>query len=311
MEITIEAPIGKVLKAPEKFRLVSSFVQAFKGVGIAQVQVKDSSFIDRRSPAVPEEGVMSMAIGLSVDGASVQIIEALDSLIEDGKLVGKKLAISLGPKALVDMDGNLVVDDYITKLIWDARNSGSAAPGQIANRLALVYGSVVYYAWSNEVIPVIVTLTSPDLVRDVIEGRRRGLVACVRVKWFSCSICGENTDDCEHKIGEKYDDKVCVAIPRDVQFLEESVTSELVDPRCNISDLLMFGKDRSEYEWYGFQNVNILDRLKNINNAKNDKVISQEAASKFRLYFSRHSVGRCKFRPVKPKPKAQVASRRK
>jgi hypothetical protein len=78
-----------------------------------------------------------------------------------------------------------------------------------------------------------------------------------------------------------------------------------------VTDLLLIGKGGSEYTWYGFQGVNILDRLKSINDARKDKIVTQMAATKFRFYFSRRSVGHCKYRKGEEQTKPSAASRRK
>ena len=176
---------------------------------------------------------------------------------------------------------------------------------------ALVYGVIVYLVWSKEPIPIVLTITKPDTIKEVIDGRIRGLAPQIRVKWFSCSICTENIEQCDHRIGEKYDEKICSAIPRDIQFLEESLTDEIVDSRCKVTDLLLIEKVDSECTWYGFQGVNILDRLKSINDAHKDNIITQAAATKFRFYFSRRSVGHCRYRRGEEKATPSAASHHK
>ncbi len=309
-EITLKAPLAKVLKAPERSQLVNAFTQAFKTSGISNVSVKDIFFVDRRSGAVPSEGTTFLVVTFSLDGVSVQIIDALDALIEEGSLAGRKLLVSAGGNSLVDPDGNLLSDERLVELIATARLVKS---DRSRGRTGLVYGNVLYFPWSAEPISIVLTVMSADILNEIVDGRMRGLAPYVKVKWFTCSICGEMFDECDHKIGEEYNGRVCLGVPRDIQFLEETVTDLPVDPRCRMTDLLILGKERIEQEWYGFQGVNILDRLGNINEAKKDEIISKEAASKFKLYFSRHSVGHCKFHETKAKEKAKslATSRRK
>ena len=236
------------------------------------------------------------------------IINALDSLIQDGKEASKKLLISLGSRSLLEEDGNLIADEVVTKLIWTARNMMQQVKRvETKSRTALVYATVLYPLWSSEPIPIIITVTKPDLINEVISGRVRGLIPQIRVKWFCCSICSENIEECEHRIGEKYEEKVCTGIPREIQFMEESLTNAIVDPHCRVTDLLLIEKAGFEYTWYGLQVVNIVDRLKNINNTQKDNVITLDAAKKFRLYFSRRSVGHCKFRKGETKSKSSAA----
>jgi hypothetical protein len=312
VEITIQVPVENPLKVPERSRLLNALTECFKAKGIEEVVMKEIYFIDRRSPVVPTEGVISFVVTFSLGGAAVQIIEALESLIEDGKGSTKKLLIMLGSKSVVNPEGNLVPDEDIVKLIWAARNKTERLK-EVENSpgTALVYGTIVYPIWSSEPIPIVLTLKSRDAINGVIDGRMRGLAPQIRVKWFSCSICTENIEHCEHKIGEKYNDKVCVAVPRDIVFLEETLTDAIVDSRCKVTDVLLIEKSGSEYTWYGFQGVNVLDRLKNINEANKDKIIERDAATKFRLYFSRRSAGHCRYRRRESEAKALVASHRK
>ncbi len=312
VEITIQVPVENPLKVPERSRLLNALAETFKARGIEEVVIKEIYFIDRRSPVVPTEGVISLVVNFSLGGAAVQIIEALGTLIEDGRGSTKKLLIMLGSRSVVGADGNLVPDEDIVKLIWAARNKTEPAKEvEISPRTALVYGTIVYPIWSSELIPIVLTLRSNDLITGVIDGRMRGLAPQIRVKWFSCSICTENIEYCEHKIGEKYNGKVCLAVPRDIVFLEETLTDAVVDSRCKVTDVLLIEKSGSEYTWYGFQGVNVLDRLKNINEANKDKIIQRDAATKFRFYFSRRSVGHCRYRRGESGAKASVASHRK
>lgn len=312
VEITLEVPLENPLKIPERSKLVSTLADAFSKSGILQVVIKETYFIDSRSPLVPSDGVLRLAVNFALGGAAVQVIEALDNLIEDGRASSKKLLVRMGSESLVDNEGNLISDDEITKLIWTARNFIEPSnKTQTQAHPALVYGMVVYPLWSTDPISIVITLNNHNIIHEIINGTIRGLAAQIKVKWFSCSICSENIEQCEHKVGENYNGKACVAVPRDIQFLEESLTSGLVDSRCKVTDLLLL--DDGSYTWYGFQGVNILDRLKNINNSLKDKIINKEAASKFRFYFSRRSVGHCKYRNSDKgiKSKGSAASRRK
>ena len=308
VEITLQVPLASPLKDYEKSQLIKSLVQAFKDSGIEHVVIKESYLIDRRSPVVPAEGMLSLGVVFSLDGPAVQIINALDSLIEDGRAAEKRLLITLGSASLIDADGNLVADDVVTKLIWTARNIEAVKKKEIGNTTSLVYGTILYPIWSSEPIPIILTITRRRTANDVIIGRLRGLAPQIKVKWLCCSICGENIENCEHRIGEKYDEKVCTAVPRDIQFLEESLTDAVVDPHNRVTDVLLIKKADREYTWYGLQGVNVFDRLKNINNTQKDGVITLEAAKKFRFYFSRRSVGHCRYRKAESKSKPSVTS---
>jgi hypothetical protein len=181
---------------------------------------------------------------------------------------------------------------------------------EISN-VAIAYGSIVYLVWSNEPIPVAITVTNQTIVNELITGGLRGIAPQIKVKWFSCSICTEDFEHCEHKVGEKYDEKVCLPIPREIQFLQESLTNAVVDPRCKVSDLLLIEKNGNEYTWYGFKDVVVVDRLKSIHEAQKDDLITVDAARKFRLYFSRRSVGHCKYRKGGVRTKPWATSRRK
>lgn len=309
VEITLQVPLASPLKEYEKSQLINSLAQAFKDNGIVHVVVKETYFVDRRSPVVPTEGMISLAVVFALEGLTVQIINALDTIMEDGKVAENKLQIILGSTSLLDDNGNLIADDVVTKLVWAARNTVEAAKKpETTVTTALVYGTVLYPIWSSEPIPVILTITKPHVLNFVVKGRLRGLAPQIKVKWFCCSICGENIEKCEDRIGEKYNERICTAIPREIQFLEQSLTDATVDPHNRVTDVLLIQKAGTEYTWYGFQGVNILDRLRNINNTQKDGVIILEAAKKFRLYFSRRSVGHCKYRKGEAKSKPSATS---
>jgi hypothetical protein len=312
VEISLQVPLKNPLKTPEHAKLIEAFVQGFRKSGIEEVVIKGSWFIDQRSGIDPMEGGLHLVVKLGVSGAAVQIIEALGSLVEDGKQSSKELGVLVDSKCVVDGEGNLIADNEISKMIWESRNFIQPELVTEGSRVALAFGSAIYPMWSSEPMPVVITVNNPSIISDVMAGKSRGVVPQIRVKWFSCSICNENVDGCDHEIGREYEKK-CVAIPRDVQFLEESLSDKALDPRCRVTDLFVIGRKETACEWYGYQGSDTVSRLKRINDCLKDGIVTKEAAEKFRLYFSKRSVGHCKFKSGGDRAsiRARAASRRK
>jgi hypothetical protein len=290
--IALETYLNRVLKAGEKSKLINSIVQEFRQNKAVSCEIKDVYYTDRRSAVSPNDPLLSIRMALSVEAATVQVIESLETLVREGKEANRRLIVDVGEHRVVNQEGDLLSDEELVKLIWEGRSKEQ----QDGGRVGLAYGSILYSSWSDDPIAVAITVTSPDVIRRVIGGGSRFLLPETRVRWFSCSVCGENFEQCEHNVGEHYDGKICAAIPRDVQFLEGSIVARAHDTRCKVNDLLVVDNATSVFEWYAFDKVNMLDRTGRINDARKDGLIPREAVEKFRSYFSRRSVGRCRYR---------------
>ncbi len=291
LEVTLEVPLNRLLKAPEKAKLISSIVQEFKTNKVASCSVQDVQYIDRRSELAQNDPVLSIQISLVLQAATIQLIQSLDTLIRDGNAAGRQLIVYVGSIRIVNQEGKLFSDDEIVKMIWVGRHKEHDV-----SRIGVVYGLIRYLSWSKDPIPVAITITNSDVIRRILDGQYRFLLAEARVKWICCSICSENFENCEHKEGENYNTKICTPIPRAVQFVEGSIVNSGLDSRCKIIDLLLVDNTRSVFEWCAFEKVNMMDRTRRINDAQKDVLIPREAANKFRVYFSSRSVGRSRYR---------------
>jgi hypothetical protein len=292
VEITLETNLSGVLKAAEKFKLINSIVQEFKGNKVASCEAKDVYYVERKLLVPPDDSSIGIRMILSVRGTTVQVIQSLETLVGEGKEANHRLVVEVGQHSVVNQEGDLLSDDDIIKLVWSR-----SMKKQVGRRVGLAYGSIVYSSWSKDLIPVVITIMNGDVIRRIVDGESRYLLPETRVKWFYCSVCGGNFEDCEHRVGEEYDDgKICTTIPREIQFLEGSVVGRAIDTRCKISDLLLLDEGGSVFEWYGFDKINPQDRIKRINDARKDGLIPREVLEKFRAYFSKRSVGRCRYR---------------
>ena len=318
VEITIESRIEAPIKEPERAKLVGGLIDAFKQCKVELAEVSEWYYIDRRSAISPDEGTTNIAIAVKTGATSIELAQFLDLLVQGGKKSKRNVIARIGSIPLVDDEGNIMPDEEIIRLIYEARREIEAAKARkTAARKALVFGTAIYSPWGNAPMPVIVTLFSQEAIRRAASGHA-GLSPIVRVKWFSCSICNENYAFCDHEVGQKYEENArpCIAIPRDIEFLENSIVEFSVDSN-KITDLLVI-EDNNRYEWYGFKNASVFDRLSNIRSVRKDNLIPDAASNKFRHYFSNRSIGRCKFRKGEEKRsigeqqrKSTGASRRK
>jgi hypothetical protein len=295
--ITLEATLKKFLKAPDKSKYIESLAREFKEGGAQAVVVKETFYTERRSGSIPDQQVIGIGVIFSVEAAGAQVVQTLDTLMEEARAASREISITIGSTKAVDSEGRLLSDEELLRLIW----AGSDAETP-TRRTGLVYGSLVYSPWSKEAMPVVVTVRSPEILIGVREGRLRMLVPHIRANWYSCSVCGENLENCEHEVGSEYNGSTCSAIARDLQFLETSLTSA-TGARSNITDFLVVDAGGNMCEWYAFEKTDRLSRIKNINDAKRDGLITNRATEKFRGYFSTHSVGRCRFRVVNQRMK--------
>ncbi|MGI0091831.1 MAG: hypothetical protein ACREBS_08985 [Nitrososphaerales archaeon] len=320
VKVIIETPVEKPMKEPERSKLVGGLIDAFRKSKVEPAEISEWYYVDRRSPISPVEGITSIAISVKTGATSVELAQFLDNLIASGKRTKRNVVARIGSTLLVDGGGNAISDEDIIRLMYEARKKEAAAAklGKVAVRKALAFGTTVYAPWGSAPIQIIITLFSQDAIRRAASGRA-GLNPVVRVKWFSCTICNGDYEFCDHEVGQKYEEredaKPCAVIPRDIQFVEDSIVDLSVEPNNRITDLLII-EDYDRFEWYGFKSTSILERLGNIRSVRKDGLISDAAANKFRYYFSNRSVGRCKFHKVEvekrvKKKKSTGASRRK
>ena len=292
LEVSLETRLNGLLKKAEKSKLIKSFVEEFKKGGCASCEEQVVYYIERRSILSPNDPLLSIRIVFVVRSLAVQLVQSLEELLDDGKEVGRQLLVDIDGKRVVNQEGDLFDDESIIKTIWETRGSRK----ERASRVGLAYGLISYSSWSNDPISVGITVTSSDVIRRIINGSARSLLPAAQVKWFCCSTCGGNLEECEHKPGENYVGKLCTAIPRDVQFLEGSIVASTPDPRSRLTDLLLIENNHSVFEWFALEKTSALDRVGRISEARKDDLVPKEAAEKFRTYFSSRSVGRCRYR---------------
>lgn len=168
--------------------------------------------------------------------------------------------------------------------------------------VAYVFGPVLY-AIEGGRIDVIIKLTNFKYIHNIINENWRGLSPEIRINRWTCSICNEDYELCEHSYGEIYNGKKCAAFPKDTEGLATSLVKEPRDKRCRIEDLLIiYIKNSSKYfVWHGFKPNRVEKRFKHLQEAYDEKLITAEALHYFARYFSENLIGTANFPTSKTK----------
>jgi hypothetical protein len=119
----------------------------------------------------------------------------------------------------------------------------------------------------------------------------------MKIKYWECSICHKNFEECSHEVGKRYGNETCGTIARGIESASLSVVSIPADPRCTITDLLIIKKENEQrtYEWHGFAVNHDSDRFKSIQHALEQKLIPVKAAFYFGKFFSANIVGKATY----------------
>lgn len=152
--------------------------------------------------------------------------------------------------------------------------------------IAYAFGSVIYSSDTSGYITTVLKI-DPKIINKIISGEIRGLSPEIRIRKWECSICHKNFEECSHEEGKLYNNKICKAIAKEIEFTGVSLVDHPADSRCRITDLLLITEEagKRKYEWYGFRVDNENDRFKNIQRALEKGLISQNAAFSFSKFF--------------------------
>lgn len=128
---------------------------------------------------------------------------------------------------------------------------------------------------------------------ELVKNGMRGLSPEIKIKWYQCTLCGQNYEICEHEEGKEYDGVRCILAPRDIEFLSNSVVDNPKDPKARITDMLIIEDNikKKKYEWCGYKSDSSTFRFKHIQKAYEKKLIPEHAAIHFSNYFQSHSEG--------------------
>jgi len=121
-----------------------------------------------------------------------------------------------------------------------------------------------------------------------ITPETRGISPDFRVKSFSCSICNEDFENCNHENGKEYNGKKCQPLMRDWEIMNIAIVSRPKHPKALISDVIIIEYDqgRIKYTWRGFRDSNENGRFHRIQRLERQRIISEQAAKYFSRFFS-------------------------
>lgn len=102
-------------------------------------------------------------------------------------------------------------------------------------------------------IRLVVAITDKEAAQKVLDGRYVTVSVGGSAGKALCSICGKDwvvEGWCEHRPGETYDGKLCVAQLKDIEFLEVSFVNAPADENAQVTGILqegyLFGKESLE-----------------------------------------------------------------
>jgi len=153
--------------------------------------------------------------------------------------------------------------------------------------VAYFFGPTIFASDNSGAIDITGQTNSKEMIDGIIDGTTRGLSPEMKIGWYQCTICLENHETCPHEPGKQYDEKFCQLMPRDTEVLRQSVVSIPKDPKARVTDLLIIEKKGSKtmFTWHGFESDKEHRRFQHIQNATNNKLISEKIALKFTNYF--------------------------
>ena len=151
---------------------------------------------------------------------------------------------------------------------------------------AYAFGPAIFAYDTQGHVDVTISISSPDWI-DKIIGGFRGLSPEIVFRQCECSICHQNYEDCIHEEGQKYEDAICHALPKNIEFVGSSLVESPADSRARITDLLIIEEEgKIRYIWHGFPVIAEGQRFRNIQNALNSGLIPEKVAFHFSHYFS-------------------------
>jgi hypothetical protein len=113
------------------------------------------------------------------------------------------------------------------------------------------------------------------------------------VRKFSCSVCKQDYELCEHEVDVTYRETKCKPLMEEWNALNVAVVSKPLDPRAKMTDILLIEKSgtRSTYSWRTLQANDKNNRFKRIHGAMSKGLIDRQIASYFKEFFNLNSEG--------------------
>jgi len=137
-------------------------------------------------------------------------------------------------------------------------------------------------------------MADPEMIERIRSGKT-GLSPGIKIKKFQCSICKEDYETCPHEEYKFYENIECHALMSDWEGVELSGVDNPSDSRAKVTDMLTIEiiNNKKKFTWYGFKVNNDISRFKNLQSAKDQKLITEKIALKFIDFFSNNYTGNC------------------
>jgi len=148
------------------------------------------------------------------------------------------------------------------------------------------------FAYDNSSLDLNGVFSDEIVIQSIIDGRR-GLSPEIKIKWYQCNLCLQDYEICLHDDGQVYDNKICQLIPRDIEFVNNSLVDVPKDPKARITDFLVIEKigKKTSYTWHGFETDKEKRRFKHIQKAFDMGLISEKIALHFSTVFNQKLLG--------------------
>ena len=128
---------------------------------------------------------------------------------------------------------------------------------------------------------------------DTLESGLVGLSPQSLVRRFSCSVCNQDYELCEHQVGNTYGETKCEPLMTEGNALNIAVVSKPLDHRAQMKDILLIEKSgtKIKYSWRTLKANDKNNRFKRIDRAMLKGLIDRQIASHFKEFFNLNSEG--------------------
>jgi len=158
---------------------------------------------------------------------------------------------------------------------------------------AYIFGPILWGWNTSNSLDVTIAIYDEEYIQQVIAGPK-GMSPELRVRKLSCSICGQNYEECSHLEGKTYDEKKCECLMDEIEPINVVNVTTPEDSRSKITDMLVLPNNKS-CTWYGFETSKNNQRFNHIHLAQKNGHISEKAALRFATFFCNTDVGVVKF----------------
>ena len=108
------------------------------------------------------------------------------------------------------------------------------------------------------------------------------------IRKFSCSVCNQDYELCEHEVDKIYNKIKCEALLAEWNGRNVSIVSKPSDRRAKMTDMLIIKKNaiKKEYSWRSLQADEKNNRFRRIKRAMLKGLIDKHTASHFNEFFN-------------------------